>query len=133
MQGLYNAHGHTPVLPLRFASGTMVAGGARELRHPNSKKAQFVTALGINLCPSCRGRTSPFGDRPVLPQLLHDVHHLLFAMFETILEAAVVGIRDLHAQLGQVGGEDLLQQFEFLGGQFEGGHKYVYPFDGIPF
>jgi len=34
---LYNAPGHTPVL----------AYGARELRFPQSKKAQFVTVKGI--------------------------------------------------------------------------------------
>jgi hypothetical protein len=37
VKGLYNALGHTPAL----------AGGARELRFPQGKKAQFVTVMGI--------------------------------------------------------------------------------------
>jgi hypothetical protein len=38
-EALYNALGHTPAL----------VGGARELRFPQGKKAQFVTVMGIIL------------------------------------------------------------------------------------
>jgi hypothetical protein len=46
-QVTYNTHGHTPALHLSLTGRCQGAGGARELRFPPSKKAQFVTECGI--------------------------------------------------------------------------------------